>query len=293
MRPEPATAASSAVPRLQVIAAAALFSTGGAAIKLSSMSSWQIASFRAGIAALALLFLVRSRPLWSRRSFAVSSAHALTMILFVWSNKLTTAANAIFLQSTAPLYVLLLGPWLLGERIRGRDLFLMPVLAAGLGLFFVGTDPPFGSAPEPRWGNALAASSGLTWALTLIGLRWLAASERSSPGSTSAALIGGNAIAFAVCLPMAIPIGDHPATDWIMMLYLGVFQIALAYVLLSAGLRRLSALESSLLILLEPVLNPVWAWLLHGEMPGPWSLAGGSLVLAGTSAKVWWDSRGA
>src|SRR6202163_2255891 len=120
--------------RLKVLAAAALFSSGGAAIKAVHLSGWQVASFRSALAALSLLVLVREvrrRP--TPRVLAVGLAYAGTMVLFVLSTKLTTAAAAIYLQSTAPLYVLLLSPWLLKEPIRARDVVYMVALALGLG----------------------------------------------------------------------------------------------------------------------------------------------------------------
>ena len=111
--------ATNAVPRLQLLAAAVLFSTGGAAIKATTLTAWQVASFRSGVAALAVLLLVpAARRGFSPKVFLVSIAYAATMVLFVASNKATTAANAIFLQSAAPLYVLLLAPWLWCWRER-------------------------------------------------------------------------------------------------------------------------------------------------------------------------------
>ncbi|MGH7585251.1 MAG: DMT family transporter, partial [Gemmatimonadales bacterium] len=100
--------------RLELLGAAAIFSTGGAAIKATTLTSWQVASFRSGIAAIAVLALVAaSRRGWSWRTLVVGTTYAVTLTLFVVANKLTTSANAIFLQATAPLYLLLLGPWLL------------------------------------------------------------------------------------------------------------------------------------------------------------------------------------
>src|SRR5436190_1260690 len=129
--------------RLEILAAAALFSTGGAAIKACALTGWQVASFRSGMAALAVLAMVpAARRIPGPRAIAVGAAYATTLILFVRANKLTTAANTIFLQSTAPLYVLLLAPWLLRERPRRRDLAFMAAMAIGLTLFFVGEEAP-------------------------------------------------------------------------------------------------------------------------------------------------------
>ena len=277
--------------RLQLLAAAALFSTGGAAIKATTLSGWQVASFRSGVAALAVLLLVpAARRGWSRRAWLVGVPYAATMVLFVTSTKLTTAANAIFLQSTAPLYVLLLGPWLLRERIRRQDLYFMGAVALGLGLFFVGTEAPRATAPDPLTGNLLALLSGVFWALTVLGLRWLG----SRPGDEGAALstvVAGNVIAFVGLLPLALPVGAASAGDWAAVAYLGVFQIAAAYLFLTAAIRHVPALEASTLLLAEPALNPLWAWLAHGEVPGGWALAGGGVILGATLLKTWAGAR--
>jgi DME family drug/metabolite transporter len=275
--------------RLRVLAAAALFSSGGAAIKAASLNAWQVAGFRSVVAAVALfLMLPESRRRPPVRVLVVGVAYALTMVLFVLSNKLTTSASAIFLQSTAPLHVLLLSPWLLKERVRQADLVYMGVLALGLGFFFVGLDPVSATAPNPALGNVLATLSGVTWALTVMGLR---AVGRSGFDWSPSAAVWGNIIACLICLPVALPVESSRPVDWLVIAYLGVFQIALAYVFLIRGLRQVTALEASLLLLLEPVLNPIWAWMAHGERPGAWSIAGGVLILAATLAKSAWDSR--
>lgn len=278
--------------RIRVLAAAALFSSGGAVIKSVSLSGWQVASFRSMVAAVALLLLMpeaRRRP--NARVLGVGAAYAATMVLFVLANKLTTAASAIFLQSTAPLYVLLLSPWLLQERVRPRDLIYMAVLAFGLGLFFVGLDPVSATAPNPLLGNLLSVLSGITWAVTIMGLRALgrAAGEGGSWGP--AAALWGSIIAATACLLPAVPVESSRPVDWVLIAYLGVFQIAVAYIFLLRGLESVRALEASLLLLLEPVLNPIWAWIVHGERPGGWSLTGGALILLATLVKSWVDTR--
>jgi drug/metabolite transporter, DME family len=275
--------------RLQILAAAVLFSTGGAAIKACSLTSWQVASFRSGVAALALLLLLpAARRNWSWRPALVGFAYAATVILFVHANKLTTAANTIFLQSTAPMYILLLGPWLLKEPVRKRDFGFVAALAVGMSLFFVGIEPPVRTAPAPLQGNLLAVASGVCWALTVVGLRWTGRVALGSPGAGSAAsaVAIGNLIAFFVGLPMAIPESADAVADWVIIVYLGVFQIGLAYAFLSSAIRHVRALDVSLLLLAEPVLNPLWAWLAHGEQPGPWSMAGAALILTATTFKA-------
>jgi drug/metabolite transporter (DMT)-like permease len=282
---------SLATHRLRLLAAALLFSTGGAAIKSTTLGAWQVASFRSGVAALAVLLLVpAARRGWNWKVVLVGISYAATMIAFVTANKLTTAANTIFLQSTAPLYILLLGPWLLRERVKREEVFFMIPVAVGMFLFFVGESAPAATAPDPALGNIIAAFSGVLWATTLMGLRWLG----RQPGQENAAIstVGvGNLITFLVCLPMALPVHGATTVDWVVIGYLGVFQIGLAYLLLSTGIRHLPALEASVLLLAEPALNPVWAWLVHGETPGPWAIAGGVLILGASSLKTWYEGR--
>ncbi len=268
--------------RARVLGAAALFATGGAAIKLTALSGLQVACFRSGLAAL-FLFVVM--PRWRRflnlRCLLVGVAFAATMVLFVSANKRTTAASAILLQSTAPLYVLALAPRLLGERPGARDLWLGLALLAGLALFFLGSEPAQSTAPAPLEGNLLATAASLCWAATLLGLRWLGRSD----GQNGPPVIAGNLLACLACLPFALPVRDVGFLDLALVLHLGILQIGLAYLLLTVGLRRLPALEASLLLLCEPVLSALLAWLVHGEQLGPFSLAGGALILAATVAR--------
>ena len=136
--------------RLRLVLAAILFSTGGAAIKATTLTAWQVAGFRSGIAALALLLLLpESRRGWTWRTLLVGVAYAATLLLFVVANKLTTSANTIFLQSTSPLYILILGPLLLHERIRSRDVVFMAAVGLGLALFFIEREAPLATAPDP------------------------------------------------------------------------------------------------------------------------------------------------
>lgn len=276
--------------RLLLLAAAVLFSTGGAAIKAASLNGWQVASFRSAVAAAALLLLepaARGRQRWE--AVAVGATYAATMILFALANKLTTAANAIFLQDTAPLYLLALGPLLLHEPVRRRDFAFLAVMVCGMTLFFAAQEAPSRTAPDPFRGNLLAVSSGITWASTIAGLRWLG--TRCGAGAAAPAVVAGNLIAFLGCLPMAVPVTDIGWRDLAVLLYLGVFQIALAYWCLTRGLARVPALEASLLLLAEPALNPVWAWLLHGERPSAWALVGGALILTACLLKTWSEQR--
>ncbi len=268
------------------MAAAFLFSTGGAAIKACSLPGWAVASFRSGIAAVVLwLLLPGARRGWTWRTILIGLAYAATMILFVLANKSTTSANAIFLQSTAPLYLLLLGPFLLHEPIRKVDLAVISVVALGAVLLLFGSQTAASTAPNPARGNLFAAFAGATWALTIAGLRWLG-KRSANADSAAATVIAGNLIAFAACLPLAIPVAHASVADVTVLLYIGIFQVAIAYVFLTRSLREVPGLEAATLLLIEPVLNPVWTWIVHGERPGELALIGGALIVAAQGAAI-------
>ena len=278
--------------RLKLVSAALLFSTGGAAIKSASFTSWQVACLRSGLAAVTVFLLSPvSRRGWTWRTPVVSATYAATLVLFVLANKLTTSASTIFLQSTAPLYLLLLSPLLLREKISREDLLFMLAVGAGFSLFFIGTDPPVATAPDPVLGNVLAALSGVTWAFTMLGFRWISTRPGADPGAAQSVVVAGNLLAFLVCLPMSLPISGGELTDWAIIAYLGIFQIGVAYIFVSAAIREISALEASVLLLVEPAFNPIWSWLVHGEKPGFWSLAGGAVILVATTVKAIYDNH--
>ena len=272
--------------RLLIIAAAALFSTGGAAIKAASLGGWQIASFRSGIAALFLLAVIpESRRLWRWRMLPVAACYAATLICFVLANRLTTAANAIFLQSAAPLYVLLLGPLLLDEPVRRRDVGFVAAVVCGIACFFVGSPHAGVTAPDPWRGNLFAVASGLAYAFMLAGLRWL--SRKDARGTAIATVALGNVIACVAALPLALPATSIGGKDIAVLLYLGVIQIGVAYYCLTRGIRHVPAVQATTLLMAEPALSPVWTWLVHSERPGAWALAGGALIVSATLWNTW------
>ncbi len=278
------------VARVEVVLAAILFSTGGAAIKAVTLTPWQLASFRAGIAALTLLLLVPEARRLSWRALAVGVVQAGTFITFVLANRLTTAASAVFLQAAAPFWLILIGPLLLGERSRRGDAPFLGVLFVGVMLLMLGTPGPSATAPDTTLGNVVGAVSGLMWALTLAGLRWAGREAAKGARFTGASsTVCGNVIACVVCLPLALPVQPSVPGDWLIVVYLGVAQVGLAYVFLTRGLGRLRAMEASLLLLLEPALSPCWAWLAHGERPGWVAILGGVIILTATA---WRSTRG-
>ena len=278
--------------RGQILLTALLMSTGGAGIKAVSLTNWQIASFRSGIAAIVVLLAVRRLPRLSAPTLLVGAAYAATVVTFITANKLTTAANTVFFQGTAPLYLATLGPVVLGEHMPRRDVPILFVIAAGMVLLFAGHASPTLTAPDPVLGNAIGVLSGCCWSLTLLGLRWLEKRDPSAKGSAAGnAAVVGNMLAFACCLPLALPVSSLGVEDVAGVAYLGVFQVGLSYVLLTRAIMHVPAVEASLLLLVEPALSPLWAWLLHGEAPGRWPFAGGVLIVGAAAWKAWRGGR--
>jgi len=270
--------------RLFVLAAALLWSSAGAGIKACSLNGWQIAFGRSLVAAVVLFALVpEARRLPSRAGAIVALAYAATVTLFVFATKATTAANAIFLQDTAPLWVMVLGPWLIGERAARSEWTAAPVFGVGLSLFFVDQ-----LSPGQLTGNLIALGSGLAFAFTILGMRKV-------QGEGTPATAWGNLVAAAVTAPLCAGGPAPTPTDIGALLFLGVFQLALAYHLFGKGVSGLPAAEAALLILIEPVLNPVWTFLVTGEQPGPWAVVGGGVILAATAwrtlAPLWLEPR--
>ncbi|HEX9800560.1 MAG TPA: DMT family transporter [Thermoanaerobaculia bacterium] len=272
--------------RLAVLGAAALFSTGGAAIKGTTLTAFQVAGFRSAVAALTLVALLPgARRGYSRALAPAALAYAGTLVCFVVATKLTTSAAAIFLQSTAPIWVLVLAPLLLGEQIRRRDLPLVALAGAGLLLVFLGSRDASATAPQPGIGNAAALASGLFYALLMLALRGLARGDAAGERALPATVLG-NALAFALCLPWSLPVAAWTGCDVVAIVYLGTIQIGFAYWLFTRAIQVLPALEASLLVLLEPVLNPLWTWLLHGERPSGLAALGGTVMLLALAGRT-------
>lgn len=263
---------SRGLSRGQVVLAAICWSTGGAAIKLSGATAPQLAAGR-GIVAAGVLFLLfpAARRGWNRRVWVTSIFYAFTCALFVFANTLTTAGNTIFIQNTAPVWVLLLGPWLLRERATTAEKISVPISLAGCALFF------FDDLSAGRLaGNLCAAATSVTYALLIIAYR------KASNEEGLAATILGNLLITVVLAPFAVTGPVPTASDLLVFVYLGAIQQALAAVLFLRGLRGVSGMEGALLTLFEPLLSPVWAFLLVGERLGPLALLGAGLVLGAT-----------
>jgi drug/metabolite transporter (DMT)-like permease len=283
------TSETSSRNRLLLFAAAFLFSTGGAAIKATALSSWQVAGFRSAIAALVIAVLIpASRRHWNQRTLLVGCAYAVTLVLFVVANKTTTAANAIFLQATAPLYLVFIGPLLLKEKTTREDLFVFAAVAVGAALLLYGSHNQAATSASTL-GNVVAAITGFTWALTLAGLRWLGKQDARGEAGIATVVVG-NLIAFLVCLPLALPVAHASIRDGAVIVYLGVFQVGLAYVCLTKSIRHVPAVEAAVLLLVEPVFNPIWTWIVHSERPSGFAIGGGAVIITAAFLRTWWQA---
>jgi drug/metabolite transporter (DMT)-like permease len=272
---------------LMISATAVLWSVGGVLIKQVNAHPLAIAGARSAIAALVLLASLGRKPHfhWSRAQIGAALGYAGTVILFVAANKLTTAANAILLQFTSPIYAAILGAWLLKERTRWVDWATIAVVLGGMSLFFLDELSAGGML-----GNVLGAASGLCFAVFTIFMRM------QKDGSPVESVILGNALTAVVGLPF-LSLGLPSATGWLWLVILGVFQLGLAYVLYAKAIKHLTALEAILIPVLEPILNPVWAFAFLGEVPGPLAAVGGVIVLGTITGRylvdgVWKRVRG-
>lgn len=247
---------------------ALLWSLGGVLIKSVEWNALAIAGMRSAIAApIILICIPRPRITFSAVQIGGAIAYSATVILFVLATRLTTAANAIFLQYTAPVYVAVLGHWCLGERALRIDWVVIAVALGGIALFFIDQLTFRG-----MWGNIIALASGVAFAVMVILLR------KQRAGSPVASVLLGNILTAVITSPFMFE-SSPSIQSWKVLALLGTVQLGLSYVLYTIAIRRVTALEATLIPLLEPVLNPLWVMLAIGERPGPWATLGGALVL--------------
>lgn len=246
-----------------------LWSAGGLGIKSVDAAPLKIAFYRSAFAAVALLLLFRPGRLPRRPSLlAAVACYAACLITFVVATRWTTAANAIFLQYTGVVWVLLAAPLVLHEPRQPADAAAIAAALVGMALFFVGKLETRGLA-----GDLMALASSVLFAFLVISLR------RERGEGAEAVVSFGNVFAAAILLPFVA--GDLALTPrsaaW--LVFLGVFQLAGAYALFVRGIRDVPATRASLIGMLEPVANPIWVFLALGERPSPFAIAGGAIVL--------------
>ncbi|HBE77950.1 MAG TPA: EamA family transporter [Firmicutes bacterium] len=252
-----------------------LWSLGGLLIKSVSWNPLAIAGTRSIIAAgVMLLFNRKLRFTWSSAQIGGALAYAATVTLFVIANKLTTAVNAILLQYTAPVYTAFLGAWLLKEKTSKLDWLTIALVMGGMGLFFLDKLSVGNIA-----GNICAILSGVTFGATAVLLR------KQKDGSPLESVILGNIITALIGLPFMLQSAPAGTFSWLYLIILGVFQLGISYILYTLAIRHVTALEAILIPIIEPILNPLWVFLVMGEAPGVWALVGGFIVLVSITGR--------
>jgi drug/metabolite transporter (DMT)-like permease len=264
---------------ISIVIAALLWSTGGIGIKAVIDPPLKVTFYRSIFAAITLFLIFRRDvKVKATPSFLVAIlSYGGCLTTFVTATKWTTAANAIFLQYAGVIWVLLLSPLVLREAMRRRDVIAIAVALSGMALFFVGKFEARGMA-----GNAMALTSSVFFATMILALR-------REHHASRAAVIWGNVVLAAALFPFVMHDLGLTMKSLLALLFLGVFQIGVAYAFFVRGLAHVTATQASLTGMLEPVMNPIWVLLFLGERPSTFALAGGAIVLA---AIAWHTSQG-
>ncbi len=254
-----------------LVVTACMWSSSGVLIKLIQWNPIAIAGVRSAISAIVLLVSIgRPRFTMSAAQLLAAFFYAAMMFAFVAANKLTTSANAIFLQYLAPVFVAVFGIWLLKERPFISDWIIMAVVFGGMTLFLLDR-----ISLTARWGNALAILSGVFMALFLVFMRM------QKDGSPVESIVLGHGLAALAAIPFYFAPGPHPdIAGWIGLAALGIFQVGLSSLLFSFAIRHLTAIGTSIITLLEPILNPVWVFIFAGEAPSIYAVLGGVVILS-------------
>ena len=261
---------------LLLVAAALCWSLGGLLIKSVPWPPLAVAGGRGLIAAVFLVATNRGlRFHFSRDQLLGAVGYAACTVTFCLATKLTTAANAILLQYTAPVWVALFGAWFLGERTTRADWLTIAVVLGGMTLFFAGR-----LEVAHVLGNAIAVASGVSFAAMTLALR------KQKDTSASESIILGNLLAFAIGLPWIVGAPALTTGGWVSLALLGVVQLGVSYWLYARAIKHVSALEAVLIPVIEPILNPGWVLLALGEKPAPLALLGGVIVLGAVTLRA-------
>lgn len=254
---------------IAILVAALLWSTGGLFIKLITLDPYQLSFYRSIFSALTFFILFGKNVFVINLPIVVNGIfYSGILILFVVATKLTTAANAIFLQYTAPIYVLIFEPILLKTKIRPINVFSVLISFAGMTLFFMGE-----ISPTHYEGNLVALLSGICFACFLIGIR------KSSEAYRVPAIFWGNIFIIILCFNSVYPEFEIDFKNFLMISYLGIFQIGLAYAVFTYSIKRIEGIEAALIAMLEPIMNPIWVYLGYGETPSTFAIIGGVIIL--------------
>ncbi|UCG38008.1 MAG: EamA family transporter [bacterium] len=267
---------------LMLVGAALCWSLGGVLIKWVQLDAMAIAGGRSAIAAVVVfLAFPRMKITGSFYQLVGAAAYTATMITFVIANKMTTAANAILLQYTAPAWVALFGAWFLKERTNRRDLATISLVTGGMILFFLERLTVSGF-----WGNMVAVVSGFSFAWLILLTR------RQKEATPYGSILIGNIVTALVCLPFMLRKAPD-AEGWAGLILLGVVQLGMAYVFFGIATRYVTALDAAIILLIEPVLNPVWTFLGVGEVPSLLSVMGGAVILGAVTFRAARPQQGA
>ncbi len=252
------------------VIAAILWSTGGLFVKLLTLDAFTILFYRSFYAAILFIIIFRKQLLKvNKLTFVSALFYAPLLICFVSATKLTTAANAIFLQYTAPAFILILEPFFVRTKLLKINVITVILTFLGMILFLFDDF----SNPENVWGIILALGSGVV----LTGL--LLSQKMNAPVYQPGAVFWGNILVCLVTLPWFVQNPYPDVTQNSYLLILGFGQLGLGFALFVYGQKHLPAIESSLISMLEPVLNPIWVIIWYGEIPGLFAVAGGTLIL--------------
>ena len=261
---------------LFLVLTAILWSSSGLLVKIISWQPLSILSGRSILSSVVFWIFLKypTRFYWTRLQVTGAVAYVGTQIFFIMATKLTTAANAIFLQYTLPIYIVFFGYWFLNERPQRADWISLIVIFAGLFLFF-GDDLNF----DGFTGNILAIVSGMAMALLMLCMR------KQKDGTPANTILLGNIIGAVIGLPFLFQ-ESYSLPNLSIIAYLGIFQIGLSFVLYSIAIKQVQALEATLILTLEPILNPLWVFLVIGETPGKLALIGGMFVIGAVTARA-------
>ncbi len=265
-----------------VLVAVLLWSTGGLFIKYTTLDAFTVNLGRSLFAAITVAVFTYKKGLkLDLFTLFTSLLYAGTLSCFVYANKTTTAANAIFLQYTAPIYILILSPFILKEKFRYSDLMTVVICLAGMSLFFL--EPQNGAnklASNIFVGNIAALASGVFFGLYFVFLRHPRSLENKNPAIS---VFYGNLLIVLFMIPFVFSNPPEPKlNDILAILYLGIFQIGIAYVFFTIGIARgVRSLDASIIGFVEPLLNPIWVFLFLKERPSVWAILGGAIIIAG------------
>lgn len=261
---------------LAILIAAILWSTGGIFIKFTTLAPMQISFFRGLFATVVFLIVFKSELLKANIfTFVNAGFYAAVLILYVIATKTTTAANAVFLQYTAPIYVLFFEPLINKTKYEKINIITIIVTSLGMLLFFTGK-----LSSGNFYGNIIALLSGVAFAAFLLGMR------KNKKEHQFVSIFYGNVFVVLISTYSIFEINTLSLSNLLMVSYLGIFQIGVAYIIFAYGLKRVLAVEASLISMIEPVLNPIWVLIGYGEVPSVMAIIGGVIILFAISVRA-------